>query len=74
MTVIAPPSVAEGDTIQSEVEAPALLGGGEASKRCAYGAGCLDPDEVPGTVDHLDPGARNPLGPVRRGPDRHRAP
>ena len=52
---------------------PALVAG-EASKRRANRAGRLDPHEVPCALDHLDPGARNPLGSVRRGGDRHRAP
>ena len=54
--------------------ANAPLGGGEAPKRRADGAGRLDPHEMPGALDHLEPGAWNPLGPVRRGGDRHRAP
>ena len=29
---------------------------------------------MPGALDHLDPGARNPLSRVRRGGERHRAP
>ena len=29
---------------------------------------------VPGALDYLDPGARNPFGRVRRGGERHRAP
>ena len=50
------------------------LAPGEAPKRGANGAGRLDPHEMPGTLDHLDPGARDPLGRVGRGGERHRAP
>ncbi len=50
------------------------LAAGEAPERRANGAGRLDPGEVPGTLDHVDPGIGDPLGRIRGGAQRHRAP